>query len=206
MWGISNEFSENGEFYDIEFANSLYVNADGLNFRNGCKNMIAKRLKGFTNDNGVAITNLDASCPVRPNAGYSYQALGWQFGDFLGAENIIVEDVKIKSKYGCGLILGTSNIVQNITYKDFISNVANGTDWDNVSVCGNQYRGIIYGTSYVDENVRNINVINSATSVHDFSLAIYGGKIKNLMANRIINTKSGGTAVKNATTTVIQFR
>lgn len=206
MWGISNEYSENGYFENIEFANTLHPNADGLNFRNGCRNMYAKKLRGQTNDNAVATTILDGTIPVSPNPGYSYQSLGWTFGDYWGAENIVIEDVQVRSRYGSGLILGTSRIVQNITYKDFISTTAapSGQDWDNVSVCGNQYRTFIYGTSYVAGNVRNINIINSTTNVHEYSLGIYGGTINNIIANRIVNTKPTKLGdIKNDTATVI---
>nr|DAG72879.1 MAG TPA: rhamnogalacturonase A [Caudoviricetes sp.] len=204
MWSISNEFSERGYFENLEFANTLHPNADGLNFRNGCKNMYAKTLRGTTNDNAVATTILDSTIPSSPGLGYSYQCLGWTFGDYWGAENIIVEDVQVKSKYGSGLILGTSRIVKNITYKDFVSTVSSGSDWDNVSVCGNNYRTFIYGTSYVDGNVHNINIVNSNTSVHEYSLGVYGGKIEKLFTNKIINTKLGKLGdVKNDTATVI---
>ncbi|ANF51753.1 hypothetical protein A0O34_15115 [Chryseobacterium glaciei] len=204
MWSISNEYCENGYFENLEFQNTLYANADGLNFRNGCKNMYAKKLRGVTNDNAVATTVLDSTIPVNPNAGYSYQALGWSYGDYHGAENIIVEDVQVKALYGVGLIISTSNIVKNITYKDFVSSVVSANDWDNVAVCGNSYRSFVYGTSYVDGNVHNINIINSTTSIHQYSLGIYGGKIEKIYTSIITNSNlSGLGAIKNDTTTVI---
>lgn len=208
MWSISNEYSEYGTFNNIEFSNTLYANADGLNFRNGCKHMRSKNLKGLTNDNAVAVTILDVTWPVNvgPNSGYSWQALGYTFGNFQGADDIIVEDVQVRSRFGSGLIIGTSKIVQNITFKDFISNVATptGEDWDNVAVCGNRFRTYVYGNSYVDGNVRNINIINSKTSVHEYSLAVYGGRIDKLYAVGTTNTNPNALGlVKNDTTTVI---
>jgi len=113
--------------------------------------------------------------------------------------------VNVKSKYGMGLILGTSKIVQNITYKDFIANVASTSDWDNVSVCGNAYRNYVYGTSYQAGNVKNINIINCKTSVHEYSLSVYGGVINNLYATGIENTKPGGILTKNDTATVLSI-
>lgn len=208
MWSISNEYSEYGTWGDFEFSNTLYPNADGLNFRNGCRHHRAKKLRGLTNDNAVAVTILDGTWPVNvgPNAGYSWQALGYNFSDFNGAYDIIVEDVQVRSRFGAGLIIGTSHIVSNITFKDFVStsHTPTGEDWDNVAVCGNRFRTYVYGNSYVDGNVRNINVINSKTSVHEYSLAVYGGKINNLFAVGTTNTNPSGLGViKNDTTTVI---
>jgi len=199
MWSVSNEFCENGEFYNLTFDNTLYVNADGLNIRNGCKNIYAKTLRGRCTDNAVATTVLDATIPSAADAytGYSYQALGWTYGDFNGAENIIVEDCQVQAQYGQGLIITSGFVVKNITYKDFINSTPSANDWDNVAVCGNQYRGIIYGTSFVVGNLTNVNIINSQSTIHQYSLGVYGQKINNLWAIGTVG------AIKNDTPTVI---
>lgn len=204
MWSISNEYSENGEFYNIEFSNTLYTNADGLNFRNGCRKMIARKLRGRTNDNAVATTCIDNTVPASPVAGYSGQALGFTYGDFLGAEDIYVEDVQVAAKYGPALILASSPTIKRVTYKDIVSTVSNAPNWENVMVCCNRYRNFIYGTSYVDGNISNINIINSNTSIHEYSLGIYGGRVDKIYASQIINTNPSKLGdVKNDTTTIL---
>lgn len=189
MWGISSEYCENGYFENLKFHNTLYPNADGLNFRNGCRNMYALKLRGVTNDNAVAVTNLDNTIPYAsvPNKGYSYQALGWSYGPYLGAENIIVEDVQVKSKYSSGLILATSNIVSNITYKNFISTEHSGSDWDNVSVCGNRFRTYVYGSSFKPGNLQNIKIVNSKTDVHEYSLGVYECSLTEIVKSGLDN-------------------
>lgn len=204
MWSISNEYSEDGEFYNIEFSNTLHANADGLNFRNGCRRMVARKLRGRTNDNAIATTCIDYTVPVQPQPGYSGQALGFTYGDFFGAEDILVEDVQVAAKYGPALILATSPKIKRVTYKDIVSMVSNTPDWVNVMVCGNRFRTFIYGTSYVDGNISGVNIINCSTSIHEYSLGIYGGRIDNILANRIVNTNPSQLGlVENATTTVI---
>lgn len=209
MWSISNEFCERGKFYDIKFNNTLYINADGLNFRNGCRDMYAKGLRGFCTDNAVATTILDSTIPPAANAyaGYSYQAMGWTFGDFNGADEIVVEDCQVAAQYGQGLIIASGFEVSNITYKDFISTVPTANDWDNVAVCANQYRGIIYGTSYQEGNLRNVNIINSKTTLHEYSLSVYGQKLYNLFISGIENTNLNKLGdIQNLTTTVFNLK
>lgn len=161
--------------------------------------MYAKGLRGRCTDNAVATTILDHTIPpaADAHAGYSYQALGWTFGDFNGAENIIVEDCQVAAQYGQGLIIASGYKVKNVTYKDFINSAPTANDWDNVAVCANQYRNIIYGTSFAAGNLSNVNIINCKSTIHQYSLGIYGQIINNLYAIGTVG------AIKNDTGTVI---
>lgn len=206
MWSISNEYCEDGEFYNITFDNSLHPNADGLNFRNGCRRMIARKLRGKTNDSAIATTCLDNTVPSTPASGYSYQALGFNYGDFFGAEDILVEDVQVSAKYGPALILASSPTIKRVTYKDIISTVSFAPNWVNVMLSCNAFRNFNYGTTYIDGNISDINIINCNTSIHEYAIGVYGGKIDNVLATGILNSNPSKLGlIENNTTTIISM-
>ncbi|MBQ8742534.1 MAG: hypothetical protein IJZ03_04125 [Clostridia bacterium] len=55
-WAVSVERSKNGSIHDIEFYTSC-VNGDGINLRNGCRNISIKNISGTTTDDLIALNN-----------------------------------------------------------------------------------------------------------------------------------------------------
>lgn len=159
-WSISQEWGcENGHIHDI----NLYTtakNGDGVNCRNGCKNILIENITGTTLDDSVACSALDASF-MTPASGYvwSMQAGGfaWKSGDDAGIFDITIKNVSTISDHNIVRLLATTAKVQRIG----ISGISNNT--------GHKGGQVIlistgYGTGYVKGNIGDV-YINNSTSV-----------------------------------------
>ena len=194
MWSISNEWSSDGYFENIEFATNL-TNGDGLNFRNGCNNMWAKTLRGFTNDNGVALTGM-----VFTNPQYPAQVLGWGFDTDNGIRDIHISDVDMTTKYGTVGIISTGVEISNVFIADVIERRTGKNIWYVLGIGANGIHGYNYGTRYQSGMIHNISAHNLQSVGADAVVEISNpnsviNPFNNILLSKLTQQKAGGTMV-----------
>lgn len=157
-WAISQEWGcENGYVHDIEF-NTSVKNGDGVNCRNGCKNIVIENITGSTSDDMVACTALDMSFAGATGGGnyvWVLQTMGFNYktDDEAGIFNITIKNLDSKG-YETVRLLATSPKVQNIS----ISNVRSQVSMETVII----HTG--YGNGFVKGNLKDV-YINNVTRI-----------------------------------------
>lgn len=189
-WAISHEWGcQDGYLHDLKFSTAGIKNGDGINLRNGCKDIRIERIEGQTGDDTIACTALNASV-MEGKRGENYvwpmQTMGYAYKGKAeaGIENITINHIAAKSDHNNIRLLTTSPNIHNIA----ISNV-NGNAHINVVLIHTGYgKGFQLGNF---KNIRIEGVRNASDSkTLNAEAPILIGQIKNIQGDVFINSES----------------
>lgn len=186
-WAISQEWGcESGFIHDIEFDTRI-KNGDGIDFRNGCKNIVVENITGYTSDDAIACTALNNSVWNNPNYVYPLQTMGYEYkrNEEADIHDITINNVHVKGEHHTVICLTTSPKIYNIS----ISNISDVDSLSDRKEIVKLYSA--YGNGFVSGNLSNITIsdivsYNAALAVW-IDATVFKASIRNIK-----NLKKGG--------------
>ncbi|MDY0142791.1 MAG: hypothetical protein RBR97_12955 [Bacteroidales bacterium] len=160
-WGISLERVTNASISNINFQNREYItvnkqkvktlNKDGINLRQGCKNISISDCSGYTGDDFIALTNLMKADNISGNLYSTTVTSSNWFGIEDDIENINIFNINCESKHsGIAIRASDSASIKNIRI-------------DRLDYNGPVNTILIDGKSYgisLPKKINNIGVVN----------------------------------------------
>ncbi|MVZ66491.1 hypothetical protein GQF61_11530 [Sphingobacterium sp. DK4209] len=189
-WAISHEWGcQDGYLHDLKFSTAGIKNGDGINLRNGCKDILIENIEGQTGDDTIACTALNASV-MEGKRGENYvwpmQTMGYEYKGKAeaGIENIRINNIAATSDHNNVRLLTTSPNIHNIS----ITNVKGNANINVVLI----HTG--YGNGFNLGNFKNIKIEGVSNESDSKTLnceaPILAGQIKNIQGQVFINPES----------------